>query len=175
MPFVLPADPASGAVAPASWGDDVRAALNYLANPPACRVYHSANQNIPTVTTTALAFNSERFDTDTMHDTATNNSRITIKTAGVYAVAAGVWFAANGLGNIREAWIQVNGATRIAEDCRAPVGGGGGTRIALSTIYKLAVNDYLEVIAYQDSGSTVAADAFGAAAPEFSATWIGLG
>jgi hypothetical protein len=46
---------------------------------PAVRVYHNTTQSVSTATHTALAFNSERFDTaggaaSTQHDTVTNNS-----------------------------------------------------------------------------------------------------
>ena len=44
-------------------------ALSQLPSLPGARVYHNANQSISNTTVTALAFNSERWDTDTIHDT----------------------------------------------------------------------------------------------------------
>src|SRR5262245_1380457 len=60
---------------------------------PAVHVTHNANQSINTATDTVLAFNTERFDqcantADTMHDTVTNNSRLTCRYAGVYQITA---------------------------------------------------------------------------------------
>ena len=43
---------------------------DHLANVPAARVYHSANQSIPTTTWTPLAFDSERIDTCGQHFTS---------------------------------------------------------------------------------------------------------
>jgi hypothetical protein len=39
---------------------------------------------------TTIAYNGEAFDTDTMHDNVTNNSRLTVKTAGYYVFGAQV-------------------------------------------------------------------------------------
>jgi hypothetical protein len=49
-----------------------------------CRVYNSGNQTISNATWTDLTFDSELYDTDTMHDTSSNTNRITFTTAGVY-------------------------------------------------------------------------------------------
>jgi hypothetical protein len=59
-------------------------------------VTHNANQTIATGSSGGagpggtnehtISFNTELFDTDTMHDNTTNNSRLTVNTAGVYLV-----------------------------------------------------------------------------------------
>ena len=58
---------------------------------PAVRVTHSIAQSISNNTLTALAFDTERFDTasnaaDTQHDNASFNSRLTCRYAGIYAI-----------------------------------------------------------------------------------------
>ena len=50
-----------------------------------CRVYQSVLQTINT-TATVVNFGAELFDTNSYHDNATNNSRITIPTSGYYTV-----------------------------------------------------------------------------------------
>src|SRR4029077_20051578 len=80
-------------------------------NMPAARVFHSANQSITTATETTLAFDSERFDTDTIHDTVTNNSRLTCKHAGVYVIGAHVQFDSGAAGGARYVSIMLNGTT----------------------------------------------------------------
>lgn len=45
-----------------------------------CSIYHSSSQTFSDVSLTYAIFNSEFFDTDWFHDTAVNNSRITIPT-----------------------------------------------------------------------------------------------
>ena len=56
------------------------------------RVYRNSAQSINDSTLTALAFNNEQYDTDGLHDNATNNSRLTCVLAGKYAISAGVEF-----------------------------------------------------------------------------------
>lgn len=118
------------------------------------RVFHSTSQSINSSSATAIAFNSERADTDTIHDNVTNNSRLTCKTAGVYHVSANVEWAANTAGT-RELFLQVNGATRVADVIAHPVQGGNVTRQMISAVYSLAVNDYVELIANQTSGGAL--------------------
>ena len=48
------------------------------------RVYNDANISIPDNTETAVTFNTEEWDTDTIHDPSTNPERLTAKTAGKY-------------------------------------------------------------------------------------------
>lgn len=175
MAYSSPAAPVTGTtISKTTFGDVVKADLDFLANPPACRVYHNAAQSIPNVTGTLLAFNSERYDTDTMHDTVTNNSRITIKTAGLYVVTLNFTWPTNGTGE-RRASIFLNGATQIAFSSTSPAQITTDNGICLATIYKLAVNDYLTVQVYQSSGGALNVNSGSNYSPEFAATWVGLG
>ena len=56
------------------------------------RAHHSSNQSITNNTFTVLSLNSERWDTDSIHDNSTNNSRLTCNTAGKYIITAGVYW-----------------------------------------------------------------------------------
>lgn len=163
----------------AQFNQDIRDNVSFLANPPACRVYHNANQSLANGAETTLAFNSERFDTANMHDTVTNNSRITIPTAGLYLLTfSAVWQVAADY-----QWIYVyprlNGGTQIGVGTSAAPFNSGSIRhhSLLTTVYKFAAGDYVEIRAAQ-ANSAVAArtlDFIGNGSPEFSATWIGLG
>lgn len=137
---------------------------------PGCRVFNSANIAVNNTTDTYLTFDSERFDTDTMHSTVTNTGRITFTTAGVYTVTGNVRFASTG-GGLRESWIRLNGTTRIAHDDRLAVTGGDNT-CCVTTIYKFAAADYVELGCYQDSGLARNVVASGNYSPEFSAAWM---
>lgn len=178
MPYSSPAAAVTGGLAPASWGNAVKAGLDYLANPPTCRVYNSANQSITNNTLTILAFNSERHDTDTMHDTVTNNSRITFNTAGVYVVTANLLWTAGADYTALFAELLVNGATSIGQAFLGTVADAGfSPPLNLSTIYKFSVADYVQVRVAQKN-TAVAARNVGASAnnsPEFSACWLALG
>lgn len=130
------------------------------------RVYHDAAQSIADSTAETLAFNSERWDTDTIHDTATNNSRLTCKTAGKYIISAHVEFEQDGTGT-RRVRLLLN-ATDIIASLRIRAVAGGTTRMSISTIYDLAVNDYLQVIVYQDSGGALDLESSAKHSPEFA-------
>lgn len=177
MPFVLPSDPAPGNVAPASWGDAVRAGLSYLANPPACRIYNSANLSIPDSTETLLTFNSERYKTvASMHSTSTNTGRIVVPDAGIYrfsfrgALAAGNDYAA------AYAILQLSSGTNIDKDEKLPGQFINGT-FKIDCEYKMAAGDYVVLKVFQDNSANAARNivASGQVSAEFSARWVGLG
>jgi len=135
---------------------------------PACRVYHNAAQSIPNGVGTALAFNSERFDTDTMHDLVTNNSRITCKTAGIYLMSASIEYAESAVG-IRAVYFILNGGTAIGHITQ---NASSNMRQSASTIYSLSVNNYLECFVYQNSGGVLDINSSGNYSPEFSVVRI---
>jgi len=135
------------------------------------RVYHSVDQSIPTATETVLAFDSERYDTDAIHDPTTNNSRLTCKTVGKYLIITLAWWAGNATG-YRALTIRLNGATVLAQTFREPVG-STGQRMITTTVYDLAVNDYVETTVYQTSGANRNVLVAANASPEFMMQRIG--
>jgi hypothetical protein len=135
-------------------------------NKPAVRAYHNTTQSIPHNTDTALAFNSERFDTDAIHDTVTNNSRLTAKTAGKYMITGHMEMDANATG-VRTMHIMLNGTTVVAMQT-GPGLSGNTAQMSVSTIYELAVNDYVELRVYQTSGGALNVTSTGNRAAEFA-------
>lgn len=122
---------------------------------PICRARHSGAQSINTGTETVLAFNAEDFDTDTMHDNSTNNSRITFNTAGKYLIIARVPWDSSATGR-RKTIFRKNGTTQIEDFSYAPVASAGDTtKSVVSGIYEFAANDYLEVQVEQTSGGAL--------------------
>ena len=65
---------------------EIRDAEDFLLNPPACHIHDSTGVVLSNATATQLFWNSESFDTDSMHDNATNTGRITFTTGGTYVV-----------------------------------------------------------------------------------------
>lgn len=129
---------------------------------PAVRVFHNATQSLTTGTDTALAFNSERFDTaggaaSTQHDTVTNNSRLTCLFAGKYAVFGHVEFAGSSNVGHREAFVRINATAsqKIGLVGTQAVVSGLAARVTVSTLVDLAVNDFVELFAFQDSGGAL--------------------
>lgn len=143
-------------------------------NPPACRVYNNANISITTSgVAQALTFNSERYDTDSMHSTSADTGRITFNTAGLYHVFATIEFASNATG-YRQAYLRVNGTTVIAASS-CPAATSLGTELMLSCVWKFAAADYVEVFVAQLSGGALNVAGASAFSPEFGATWVGVG
>ena len=118
-----------------------------------CQVFRDVAQAIAHNTWTVPAFNSEAWDTDTMHDTVTNNSRLTCKTAGKYIITLKVTFAANNTG-IRIALIRKNGSEGVAEH-RLNAIQTYESAMSLGGIASLAVNDYVDTQVFQDSGGSL--------------------
>lgn len=161
----------------AQFNQDIRDNVSFLGNPPACRVYRSTVQSYTDATEGTQLFDTERYDTNTMHDTSTNTGRITIKTAGIYIVTFRGRFAAAADYSQCYAILKLNGATTIDQDLITPTTFNTNPSLRIATQYKFAVNDYIEVIGYQDNTANAARNMladpnFG---PEFAATWVGLG
>lgn len=116
-------------------------------NAKAARVYASSAQSLAASTDTALTFDTESFDTDTIHDNSTNPTRLTCVTAGKYIIQGQVTFAASATG-VRTASIKLNGTTVISSGSEVALTAGTTTTIT-DTVYDLAVNDYVELIANQ--------------------------
>lgn len=156
-------------ITPDIWNVDLVENLKYLKDNAGsfkgARVYHNANQSINNNTWTALAMNSERFDTDVIHDNATNNSRLTCKTATKYLIGAHIEFASNVVGQ-RQLALWLNGATFIGV-VTLDNAGTDSTRLTIASVYDLAVNDYVECRANQVSGGALNVIAAGNYTPEF--------
>jgi hypothetical protein len=139
---------------------------------PSARVFHTSAQAIPNNTFTALNFGSERWDSAAMHDTVTNNSRITCRVAGEYDIGASVHFAANATGN-RFVLLRLNGVTSIGADGSPNFGASQTAYLNTATRYRLAVGDYIEVVVYQDSGGSLNTAVTGNISPEFWLSYVG--
>lgn len=148
-------------------------------SPPACRVYRSTSQAITNAALTALTFDTERYDNDTMHSTVSNTNRITLTTAGLYVVGGHISWQADTDYTRRICYIQVSGAAIIARQSdESPAHAlANAEEWSLSTTYKLAANDYIELVVFQTNTSAGANNIVASLAysPEFYATWVGVG
>jgi hypothetical protein len=141
----------------ADMSEEVTALLTALVNGRArASAYHNTTQSINSGTSTALNLNSEDFDAGTMHDTVTNNTRVTVPStdAGVYLAIGGTSFAANGTG-YRQVTLKKNGATDVYYTILDAVGSGNVTQFQVSHVVSLAASDYLELYATQSSGGAL--------------------
>lgn len=139
--------------------DNSQYLFDQIATPdrPGCKAYHSAAQSINTATATALAFDSEDFDSDAMHSTVTNNTRITIPTGkgGKYNVWGFNQWQANATGN-RQLSVRKNGvATDLLLMFQVSLGGGASMMQSLAGELSLAAGDYVEMFVTQNSGGAL--------------------
>ena len=118
-----------------------------------CRAYNNAAYTLANVTDQVISFNAERWDTDSIHDTSSNTSRLTCKTAGVYLVTGNISFPANTTG-MRAIHLQVNGSVEIAYQGYS-ASDPHATNMNISTFYDLDVDDYVQLLAYQTSGGNL--------------------
>ena len=116
-----------------------------------CRVYHSVNQATPTGSDYNVLFNTERWDTDGIHSTVGNTERLTCRTAGKYVISATIGFEANVTG-IRSVSIHLYPANVHIQQTSSRIRADGHYRVSLTTVFALAVDDYVTVMTWQNSG-----------------------
>lgn len=143
-------------------------------SPPTCRVWRSSAQSITQAVLTPVTFDTNRFDPTGMHSTVTNTSRITFTSPGVYLVGGNLEWAA-GSTSFRLLGIRLNGTTVIDQIIHDPDTTGVGTQQNVSTIYKFAANDYVELICQQNSAGALNVSSLSDYSPSFYAMWMGLG
>lgn len=136
---------------------DIRTRLGVLENADACYAYQATAQGI--TTNTPITLDAELIDTNTMHvNTVGSNTRITIKKAGIYMVSAMLGLTGGGAGGRRIAMVWKNGAQIPGMINLMPPTTNAAWNLAVAVPaapISLAVNDYLELVGYQDSGGSM--------------------
>lgn len=133
----------------------LRDALNYLLNPPMVRVRHSATISAANATYTAHSFNTEDYDTDAIHSTSVNTSRLTIVTPGVYRLTGAISWAGNATGRRFQTWYK-NGAVIDGAALHLPASSASSITCPAATVeVALVANDYIELVGWQDSGGAL--------------------
>lgn len=120
-----------------------------------CILERTTPQSLATGSTTDITFPTELFDLYGFH--ATNAAAITIPSinyAGIYIITATISFAGNTT-NIRWLTINKNGSsTNMGSNTNAN-SGGGVTRLSVSAIMTLGLNDSVNVTGLQNSGGNL--------------------
>jgi hypothetical protein len=109
-------------------------------------VTKNATQTISTINTYfALTFQAETYDTGSFHDNTTNNSRLTVPTAGYYHFD----FATLSSNQDWYRYAFFKNGTQINQMFAATAPGATAVNIATASIdINLAANDYVEVMCY---------------------------
>jgi hypothetical protein len=130
------------------------------------KAFHSIAQAIVTATPTTVALNSEAYDTDTIHDNVTNNSRLTVPAGATRIRLTGyVLWVANGSAT-RQLSIRKNGAGGTIDDDQAgyeptvlaSAAAAGGESLGMnidSGIIRCVATDYFEMRVEHAAGINV--------------------
>ena len=121
-----------------------------------CSVYRTSDQTISTGTTTTVTWDAEAYDTDNMHSTSTNTSRITIPTGkgGKYLLIAKFIWSNNGTGARQYAFAK-NGTFKGWEVIFPVSASGSYSAYSGSFVWDLAAGDYIECQVNQSSGGNL--------------------
>lgn len=132
---------------------ELRDAINFLLSPPTALLHGSGTQSLSNNTWTAINWANEQYDNDGGHSNSSSPSRFTAQTAGWYELTAtGSW--ASGAGVLRGLKFRKSNSADYGE----LIGGltsNGLAALHISASVQLAVGDYVEVFAYQDSGGSL--------------------
>lgn len=130
--------------------------LGFLYTPPSCLTVNNANQSVAHNTNTNLNMQTEQWDTDTIHSTASNTYRHEINTAGTYLQFAGGMFSISSTAGGRSIFLQENGPARTGE-----IWVPGGIPTVTDTPLQVAhtglmtATDYIDLLGFQNSGGAL--------------------
>lgn len=140
---------------------------------PGARVYRSTAQSINNTTSTALIFDTDRFNGpagNELWDSGVNPERLVAPVSGVYVITGHVEWASDNTG-IRTLSVRYNGTTNIASLSATAIS-GSAHRQSVSTVFFLTTSDYVTLVGYQSSGGALNANSSSSYSAEFSAQWI---
>ena len=134
------------------------------------RLTLSANQSCANNTGTMINWDTENYDTDAFHSTSTNTSRITIPAgkAGYYSISATGAFSSNSTGQRYFAFYK-NGS--FEQIFGRAAGYSADTVLSGTVVLNLAVGDYIQIEAFQNSGGALNFES--GISSQFSAQFLG--
>lgn len=136
---------------------------------PSIRLYRTAVQTIAHNTGTAILWTGTRWKADLTHDGAgANPERITVATAGKYAVICTVEIAPNATGH-RQLYLyaSIGGVVNAyAVNTQQNIGAVYANAFGVPTLLDLGVGDYVEARVYHDAGVSVNLNVNNPYAPE---------
>jgi hypothetical protein len=128
---------------------------NGIVAPLGCRIYNSATANLTTNSEHTCTWDTNLTDNDGMHSTTTNTDRIYMNWDGFYQVKATIgWDTSNSTGD-RRVRVMLNGTTEIGR-VEGPPTTGGACCQTVTVDRHFAAGDYIQILAFQNSGVTLA-------------------
>lgn len=142
----------------------------FLSNIPLFVGQQSSVQSTTNGGWTTLTFDVNIFDTYGGHSTVTNNSRYTAQVAGYYTAVGVAAFAVNSTGS-RGTRLSKNGSVIAGSGQLVGAGTLNATVASSTTSVFLAVGDYLEVSAGQNSGGALSTSNGGESTCQLWVAW----
>jgi hypothetical protein len=143
----------SGATAP-EWATPASGTPSFVG----AKATANASTSLPNSTWTAIAFQTEDFDTDSFHSTVTNNTRITIPSgkAGKYLFigTGGLNSTTGGATGRRFLSLYKNGSQIVSTQVEFTATAAAVMQLQTTAILDLIATDYIEVFIFQSSGGT---------------------
>lgn len=137
----------------AKMNTDVRDGLNFLLAPPLAVLTKNATQSFSSGSYVAVTWPTELVDRDGGHSTSSNTSRYTSQTAGYYTLHEWHEWSLDSTSGYRRTGFRVNGSSVTHQEGRPQPSLMNMTH--LSGMVFLAVGDYVEVMADQNSGTSL--------------------
>lgn len=164
-------------VSAVDWNSQVRDPARFMNSPPRALVTYTSTQTSSTGVYILCAWDTETYDTDTIHDPATNNSRLTVRSAGLYNIWANVFWAGNATG-ARVVQVRKNsagsstGGTGLMLAEMKTAGSALASNAFVTREVFLAAGDYVETFAYQNSGGNLAVGTTNGGQHSFGVRWV---
>lgn len=139
----------------ADWNATLYDTVSLILNPPMVQLQHTTTISVPNNTWTALPFQTEIIDTEGMHSTTTNNTRVTPKTPGWYIGYFGMSWSGTTAGK-RQVVPRKNGnlsnTVTYGRNDVQPTNSGAVFRGFRFFMPFNGTTDYVEVAVWQNTG-----------------------
>jgi hypothetical protein len=157
MPRTVPVSATKNAgdlITGALWNAGPAASNTFLTTVPIAMVYQANVQSFASGFT-AVAMDTTILDTDGQHSNSVNNSRVTCQVAGWYSVSGAVGFSTNS-STSRGAVLYKNGSS-ITQATGNIAAASNVLHVATAGefLIQLAVGDYVELYAFQNTGAAL--------------------
>lgn len=140
MPWTTPETFTAGQTLTAASMNLISGNLGYLLAPPSCRAYRNSNTSY--TNNTAVTWDTESWDTDSMFSTASND-RITATTAGIYVLTWNGYFSYSGTMTSMNVQWKVNGSD-VSYDRRL-FSNSGSIAVSCTTTLSLTASQYVQI------------------------------
>jgi hypothetical protein len=164
-------------VTAAIWNQDVVANVEFLAQPPSVRVSRDATLALASGTWEEVAFDTENWDTNTMWS-STAATKVFCKTTGKFLVCVSGAHQNSTVGGSRGIGIRKNSTTGNPTEGASVYehdmlnGTVGARTMSVTQLVALTTGQYVQLVMFQDTGSSLNASTSEPYQPRLSMIWM---